>query len=176
MTVKIVIFSMLTLLIFIKFRKAFGSFSSHGIYMFFAFESLLALFFLNIGFWFHSGFPWYQMLVAWILLTASLLFALSGFYGLKKYGKPIGDWEDTTRLITQGIFRYIRHPLYSSLILLNLGIFLKNVTLLSTIACLISTGFLVTASKVEEKENHAKFGSAYEEYKIKTKHYFPFVF
>ena len=146
MTVKIVIFSMLALLIFIKFRKALGSFSSHGFYMFFAFESLLALLFLNISFLFHSGFSWYQML-SWILLVASLLFALSGFYGLKQYGKPIGAWENTTHLITQGIFHYIRHPLYSSLILLNLGIFLKNVTLLSTIACLISTGFLVTASK-----------------------------
>ena len=175
MTVKIVIFSMLAILIFIKFRKAFGSYSRHDFYMFFAFESLLALLFLNIGFWFHSDFSWYQM-PSWILLTASLLFALSGFYGLKQYGKPIDDWENTTHLITQGIFHYIRHPLYSSLILLNLGIFLKNVTLLSTIACLISTGFLVTASKVEEKENHAKFGSAYEEYMMKTKHYFPFIF
>ena len=109
-------------------------------------------------------------------MAASLLFALSGFYGLKRYGKPVDDWEDTTHLITQGIFHYIRHPLYSSLILLNLGIFLKNVTLLSTIACLIATVFLVTASKVEEKENHAKFGSAYEEYMMKTKHYFPFIF
>jgi len=175
MTVKIVIFSILALLIFFKFRKELGLFSSHGFYMFFAFEALLALIFLNIGFWFHSGFSWYQML-AWILMAASLLFALSGFYGLKKYGKPIDDWEDTTHLITQGIFRYIRHPLYSSLILLNLGIFLKDVSLLSTIACLISTGFLVAASKVEEKENHAKFGSAYEEYMVKTKHYFPFIF
>ena len=175
MIVKIVIFSMLALLIFIKFRKAFGSFSSHGFYMFFAFESLLALFFLNIGFLFQGDFSWYQML-AWILLTASLLFALSGFYGMKRYGKPIDDWENTTHLITQGIFHYIRHPLYSSLILLNLGIFLKNVTLLSAIACLVSTGFLVTASKVEEKENYAKFGSAYKEYVMKTKHYFPFIF
>jgi len=33
MIVKIVIFSMLALLIFIKFRKELGSFSSHGIYM-----------------------------------------------------------------------------------------------------------------------------------------------
>jgi len=166
---------MLALLIFIKFRKELGLFSSHGFYMFFAFESLLALIFLNIGFLFNSGFSWYQM-PSWILLTASLLFVLSGFYGLKRYGKPIDDWENTTQLITQGIFRYIRHPLYSSLILLNLGIFLKNVTLLSTIACFVCTGFFVTASKVEEKENYAKFGSAYKEYVMKTKHYFPFIF
>ena len=175
MTVKIVIFSMLALLIFIKFRKALGSFRSHGFYMFFAFESLLALLFLNIGFLFNSGFSWYQM-PSWILLTASLLFVLSGFYGLKQYGKPIDDWEDTTHLITRGIFHYIRHPLYSSLILLNLYIFIENISLLSAIACLVSTGFLVTASKVEEKENCAKFGNAYEEYMMKTKHYFPFIF
>ena len=87
-------------------------------------------------------------------------FALSGFYGLRQYGKPIDDWENTTHLITEGVFHYIRHPLYASLILLNLGIFLKNINLLSTVAYLISTGFLVAASKVEEKENHAKFGSA----------------
>ena len=174
MTVKIVIFSMLALLIFIKFKKELGSLNTHGFYMFFAFESLLVLLFLNIGFWFHSGFSWYQM-PSWILLAASLLFALSGFYGLRQYGKPIDDWENTTYLITEGVFHYIRHPLYSSLILLNLGIFLKNINLLSTVAYLISTGFLVAASKVKEKENHAKFESAYEEYMMKTKLYFPFI-
>ena len=82
MRVKIEILSMLALLIFANFRKELGSFSNHGFYMFFAFEALLALFFLNIGFLFNSGFSWYQLL-AWIPLAASLLFVLSGFYGLK---------------------------------------------------------------------------------------------
>ena len=172
---KISIFVILALLIFIHFRRGLRSFTNHGFYMFFAFEALLLLLFFNVDFWFGKAFSWYQIL-SWVFLFISALLALSGFYCLKKYGKLIEGWEDTTHLITQGIFRYIRHPLYSSLILLAIGILLKNVTLKSLAACFISIAFLVAASKVEEKENCVKFGSIYNSYKKATRSYIPFIF
>ena len=130
MTAKIVIFVIIALLIFLTFRPALRSVTSHGFYVFFAFESLLALLFFNIGFWVVNVLSWYQIL-SWIFLVSSAFIAISGFYGLKKYGKPDDEWENTTLLINRGIFRYIRHPLYSSLILLVLGILLKRVMLLT---------------------------------------------
>ena len=175
MTVKIVIFVILALFIFFKFRRGLRSLTNHGFYMFFAFEALLVLLFFNIDFWISRAFTWYQIL-SWISLVASALLALIGFYSLKKYGKSIEGWEDTTHLITQGIFRCIRHPLYSSLILLSIGFLLKNVTLQSIVACFISIVSLMAASKVEERENLAKFGSPYNGYKKVTKRYIPFIF
>ena len=142
--------------------------------MFFAFELLLALILLNTTFWITNFLSWTRIL-SQILLIFSPFIALSGFYCLKKLGKPTDEWENTTRLINRGIFRYIRHPLYSSLILLSLGILLRNVTLMPIILCSICMLFLITASLVEEKENLAKFGDAYMDYKETTRRYIPFI-
>ena len=92
-----------------------------------------------------------------------------------KDGKPDDEWENTTLLINRGIFRYIRHPLYSSLILLVIGILLKRVTLLTIVLCSICILFLITASLVEERENFVKFGDAYTTYKRTTMRYIPFI-
>ncbi len=175
MTIKIVVFAVLALLVFMIFRGELRSRTSHGFYMFFAFESLVALLFFNIDSWVDRAFSWYQVL-SWVLLVISAFLALSGFYGLKKYGKPVEGWEETTELIQRGIFRYIRHPLYSSLILLAIGILLKNTALHSSITCFFCVSFLVTASMVEEKENLKKFGDSYHAYATDTKRYIPFIF
>ena len=50
---------------------------------------------------------------------------------MKRIGKPdkkrntknLYQFEQTTELVDKGIFKYIRHPLYSSLIFLTWGIF-----------------------------------------------------
>jgi protein-S-isoprenylcysteine O-methyltransferase Ste14 len=175
MTLKIFIFALLALLIFLEFKRSLRSLRTHGFYMFFAFEALLALLFFNINFLFEGAFSWHGML-SWIFLAVSALLAISGFYGLKKYGEPVEGWEETTHLISEGIFRYIRHPLYTSLSLLAIGIFLKNITIPSSITFFVATLFLVAASLVEEKENITKFGSAYREYAKTSKRYIPFVF
>ena len=174
MTAKIVIFVIIALLIFIKFRSALRSVTTHGIYVFFAFESLLALLFVNMGFWAVHVMSWYQIM-SWFFLVVSAFIAISGFYSLKKYGKPIDEWENTTVLIDRGIFRYMRHPLYSSLILLVIGILLKRITVLPLVIGCICIVFLVTASLVEERENLKKFSDAYTTYKRTTTRYIPFI-
>jgi protein-S-isoprenylcysteine O-methyltransferase Ste14 len=175
MIIKISVFAVLALLVLIVFKGELRSLTSHGFYMFFAFESLLALLFFNVDSFVFRVFPWYQIL-SWILLVISALLAFSGFYGLKKFGKPVEGWEETTELIRRGIFRYIRHPLYSSLILLAVGILLKNMALKPFIACFVCISFLVTASIIEEKENLAKFGDSYHAYANDTRRYIPFIF
>jgi len=174
MTAKIVIFVIIALLIFIKFRPALRSVTTHGFYVFFALESLLALIFVNMGFSAVHVVSLYQI-IPWVFWVASAFIAISGFYGLKKYGKPDDEWENTTLLINRGIFRYIRHPLYSSLILLVIGILLKRVTLLTIVLCSICILFLITASLVEERESFVKFGDAYTTYKRTTMRYIPFI-
>jgi hypothetical protein len=41
-------------------------------------------------------------------------------------GAPLLYFEKTTQLVTTGVFKYIRHPLYSSLLLLAWGVFFKH--------------------------------------------------
>ena len=170
--IRIIIFACIALLIFLKFRSELRRPSSHGFYMFFAFEALLVLGYLNI----HWNGPFNGVRVlSGILLVCSGLMAISGFYGLKRYGQPQKDWEDTTRLIERGIFRWIRHPLYTSLMLLALSLLLNHVSSGAILAFGIAFGCLFLASRIEEKENMEKFGDDYLRYQRKTKRYLPFI-
>jgi isoprenylcysteine carboxyl methyltransferase (ICMT) family protein YpbQ len=60
-----------------------------------------------------------------VLLLGSIPLAGHAIYLLRRTGMPKGSIETTTELVTGGVFRYIRHPLYASLILLGWGSALK---------------------------------------------------
>ena len=84
--------------------------------------------------------------------------------------------EKTTRLVTTGAFRYIRHPLYSSLLLLAWGVFFKNPSWAGICLALGATAFLVATAMVEEAENLLYFGPVYREYMRRTKMFIPYLF
>ena len=156
---------------------------SHGFYRFFAFEGILILVLLNIPFWFRNPLSPLQ-LISWTLLLFSILFVVQGFHLLRKLGgsgaREINsenvDFENTVNLVTDGIYRYIRHPMYSSLLLLAWGTFLKHITVYGISAVLIGTAFLAVTVKMEERENISFFGSSYEEYIKRTKMFIPYLF
>jgi protein-S-isoprenylcysteine O-methyltransferase Ste14 len=156
---------------------------SHGFYRFFAFEAILALILLNVGFWFQQPFSFRQM-VSWFLLSLSLFLAIHGFTLLRRIGKPDGDIQDprrlniekTTQLVKVGAYRYIRHPLYASLLCLAWGAFLKHPSMPGGVLGVIATLSLYATSRVEEAENLERFGPAYAEYMEQTRMFIPFVF
>ena len=148
----------------------------HGIFRFFAFESIFIIVVLNSARWFHNPFSVLH-LFSWFFLISSILLAVHGFYLLHKIGKPEEkeNAETTTKLVTQGAYRYIRHPLYASLILFTLGAFLKQITWINLVLFIITIISLILTAKVEEKEVIKKFGKAYEMYIEKTKMFLPFI-
>jgi protein-S-isoprenylcysteine O-methyltransferase Ste14 len=156
---------------------------SHGFYRLFAFESILVLLVLNIDRWFSDPFS-VAHIASWLLLLLSLVPAFDGFYLLIMAGKPSGQrdgspnygFENTTRLVTRRSYRFIRHPLYCSLLLLAWGIFLKDITLWTGIAVLAASVSLYATAKMEEKENVARFGEEYVQYMGRTKIFIPYLF
>jgi protein-S-isoprenylcysteine O-methyltransferase Ste14 len=148
---------------------------SHGFYRAFAFETLMALFLVNVPAWLHNPFAPSQ-LASWILLIASAVLAVHGFTILRRRGRPAGPVESTTVLVTSGMYRWIRHPLYASLLYLGWGVCLKRVTALSAILAAAATLFMLLTAKAEERENVDKFGADYVEYMKTTKHFIPYVF
>ena len=98
-----------------------------------------------------------------------------GFYLLHELGKPKHGIEDTTVLVNRGIYKYIRHPLYSSLLILGWGIFFKNLSLLSGGLALATTAFSVATAMIEEAENVQRFGAEYKAYMKTTKRFIPFL-
>lgn len=83
MALKIPIFAILALLIFLIFKRPLRSVHTHDFYMLLAFEALLVLLFFNVSFWFKHTFLYHGML-SWIFLVCSGLLAFSGFYSLNK--------------------------------------------------------------------------------------------
>jgi protein-S-isoprenylcysteine O-methyltransferase Ste14 len=158
----------------------------HGFYRFLAWECILGLVFLNfVSFqqWFHNPFS-VRQLISWFLLIACVVPAVHGIHLLRTQGEPDARrrqdtsaiWiEKTTRLVTTGVFKFVRHPLYSSLLLLAWGVFFKRPSWLGGGVALAATGFLLATAKVEEAENVRYFGDEYRAYMQHTKMFIPFV-
>ncbi len=155
---------------------------SHGFYRFFAWECMLILFLLVVRDWFTDPFSLTQI-ISWVLLFGSLLLVLPGVVLLRRKGnvvahqraEPLLAFEKTTVLVTDGIYRYIRHPLYSSLLFLNWGIFFKGPSLVCALLAVGATVFLILTARAEEKEDIQYFGEEYREYMARTKMFVPYV-
>ncbi len=183
---------MLKLIIFIVASAGIGYVSrasihaprSHGFYRFFAWEFILLLILLNMEQWFNNPFSIFQI-ISWILLTISIFLVVHGVHLLRIIGKPdntrVDDvpligLEKTTALVSVGAFKYIRHPLYSSLLFLTWGVFFKGPSWLIGVLAITATLFLLVTAKVEEAENIRFFGDAYHKYMEQTKMFIPFIF
>jgi protein-S-isoprenylcysteine O-methyltransferase Ste14 len=157
---------------------------SHGFYRFFAWEAILGLFVLNVNLWFHHPLAWNQM-ISWVLLVACLIPLAFGIHNLVTRGKPVRlregepqllSFEKTSALVTSGIFHYIRHPLYSSLLLLAWGIFFKAPSWSGALLALASSALLFATARADEVECLRFFGEEYRDYMRRTRRFIPFLF
>jgi protein-S-isoprenylcysteine O-methyltransferase Ste14 len=164
-------------------RKSLFRPHSHGFYRFFAWECILALVLLNFPYWVENPFSLHQ-LISWLLLLISIFLVVHGVHLLQIIGKPnenrsdaeLLEFEKTTYLVTVGAYKYIRHPLYSSLLFLAWGAFLKHPSLLGLLLAFIASLFLLLTAKSDESECLQHFGSTYQTYMLGTKKFIPFLF
>jgi len=133
----------------------------------------LILVLLHVDDWFQRPFSMRQIL-SWLLLVTSAALAVHGFYLLHTVGKPRQNFEDTTELLKVGAYRFIRHPLYASLLAGAWGVSLKHISISCAVMVLLVSAFLHAMAKVEEKENLEKFGDAYRDYMKNSRMLIPF--
>jgi protein-S-isoprenylcysteine O-methyltransferase Ste14 len=174
MLLKIFIYLTSALVIFILFRGRLHSKTPHSPYLFFALLALLLQLVLNLDFLYTRRI--YPLgILSTLFFSGGLFFVLAASYSLKKFGTPVPCWEETVHLVTQGIYRYVRHPFNTGLILLSLGILLRRMNLTSALSCTLSLILLLAATIKEEAENRMKFGSVYNSYIKATKAFIPFL-
>lgn len=179
---RLIIFGILSLPIIFISRRTLFTVKSHGFFRFFSWECILWLLVSNFLFWFDDPFSMRQIF-SWIFLFYAVYLVIAGVVLLKKKGKPVKireekelfQFEKTSELIDQGIFRYIRHPLYSSLLFLTWGIFLKNTTTSLLFVAVLSSLFLYLTAIFDEQECVRYFGNPYREYMKRTKRFVPFL-
>ncbi|MCK4724436.1 MAG: isoprenylcysteine carboxylmethyltransferase family protein [Anaerolineales bacterium] len=163
-------------------RSSLRNVQTHGFYRFFAWESILILFLMNMSYWFADPFSLRQI-TSWVFLITSLVLIYLAVRLFRGAGKPDQERKDpalvgiekTTQLVTTGVYYYIRHPFYSSLLFLAWGILLKNISWIGILLAVITTILLIITAKIEEIENILYFGDKYQEYMERTKMFVPFV-
>lgn len=183
-TWKVLVFTLFTFFnIFISWRSLSRP-RSHGFPRFFVFEIVAALLLFNLNFWFKDPFSWNQV-ISWSLLILSIIPLVPGVASLVKRGRPVQHrtdepqllgFEKTSTLVTTSIYRYIRHPMYSSLLLFVGGVLFKHPMGVQISLALLAALLLYTTAKADERECLTHFGDAYRDYMDRTKRFIPFVF
>ena len=147
----------------------------HGIARFFSFESIFILVLLNYRVWFRDPFSLTQI-ISWVLLISSIYFGIAGIILLKNIGKPQGgNFENTSVLVKKGLYGYIRHPLYFSLLLLGTGVMMKKPELLQLVLGAVNILAIYLTARMEEHEMIVKFGDEYRVYMKESKMFIPYL-
>jgi protein-S-isoprenylcysteine O-methyltransferase Ste14 len=115
-------------------------------------------------------FPWIIITLSIQLLAVIVLFigmkqtGITSFIGLRQLLLP----EDTSppRLVTDGLYRYVRHPLYTAGLVF---IWLIPIMTWNLLALIIGLSvYVITGAYFEERKLLLEFGDAYAEYRRHT--------
>lgn len=179
---QIIIFIIFSAILIIISKNTILNPRSHGFYRWLSWECILLLLIYNYKYWFIDPIG-ITKITSWMLLFGSLFILIPAIKMLRQLGKQQLDsrvelykFEKTSKLIVSGIYKYIRHPMYSSLLLLTWGVYFKNTTILLLFIALLSTLFLIITARIEEKENIKFFSEDYKEYMKRSKMFIPFIF
>ncbi|MGC9342247.1 MAG: methyltransferase family protein [Bacteroidales bacterium] len=131
---------------------------------------LLDVFFLNITYSGRgeSAFPLGNRM-AYILLAISIILLYAGSKQVFriKNKKP--------RVIKEGIFRWIRHPIYLGAVIFYIPFLLFAFSYFAAIVWVIIAGFYIFIARYEEKLLIEKFGEEYRQYRREVWFFLPFI-
>lgn len=179
---KVIFFIALSLPVIFFSKKSLFEPHSNGFTRFFSWECIIILFVFNSPKWFFEPYSWNQV-ISWLLLCISLWFVIEAIFRLRRARKPgvvrvdekLFRFEKTTELVNSGIYKYIRHPMYSSLLFLTWGTWMKQPLWYTLPAALLASWLLWLTAGRDEKECLSYFGDKYSEYIKGTKKLIPFI-
>jgi len=91
------------------------------------------------------------------------------------------NWSDRVslkqghQLIEVGPYAFVRHPIYTGLLMAFVGMALLQGTLAALVAVSLFTLVLVSKLRLEERFLASEFGSVYQDYRARVKALIPFV-
>lgn len=117
------------------------------------------------------SWPWTPRIIAGCILSLiSGLLAIGAFIPLLRNKTPFSPSKPTARIVREGSFRFSRHPMYLSLLLLLGGVAVLFCSLwLFIMIPILFIAFEIIAVKPEEKYLSQKFGDEYLDYKASVR-------
>lgn len=128
-----------------------------------------------------TQFPFYNnqkiQIIGLLILLLSVIFRLIVVYNLGKYFTVDVTIVKDHQLITDGFYKYVRHPSYAFSLLTFVGLAIVLNNYISVIILIIPV-FLMFFYRmnIEEKVLIEQFGKEYEEYMKHTKRLIPFIY
>lgn len=115
---------------------------------------------------------WPRVLIGALVVVGGIVMVMSAQVWFKRTGQHPAPWKPSPELLSSGIYRHTRNPMYigMTLIQLGLGIALGNgwIAVLSPLALVIVH---VVAVRAEEAYLTEKFGDSYARYKASVRRY-----
>jgi len=126
-------------------------------------------------FWGHTLFAWMGhtgMYIGTVLAIIGILLVVLGWKEV--YRRYWSKEEGKGELVTDGVYRFIRHPQYTGFMLITLGMLLDWATPPMLIMWPILAVLYYNLARREEREMEAQFGEAYRHYLHQTFMFIPF--
>tara|TARA_Y100001978_G_scaffold139208_1_gene124481 strand:- start:17 stop:490 length:474 start_codon:yes stop_codon:yes gene_type:complete len=102
------------------------------------------------------------------LITLGLIIIVISAKDLGKSLSPMPRPKENSKLITSGIYRLFRHPMYYSLIIISFSFFIKTFTIYNLILSIFLTSLISYKIRIEEEYLTKKFHN-YASYKNEVK-------
>ncbi len=107
---------------------------------------------------------------AFVMVTSSAVI----FFGLFLMSKGWSRIHSANgEMVTDGIYRYVRHPQYLGLIVITVGLLIQWPTIITLAMWPVLVVMYYRLAKREEKEAIEAFGERYEEYRNRTPMFLP---
>ena len=122
----------------------------------------------------NARFDQINIIESTMLLTACLIGLIAVFNMRINNLNVYPELKEKHELRTQGIYKYIRHPMYTSVLLLSFALMLSNANIYAQIVMVILLIDLILKSNVEEKLLLDRFNT-YQQYRKTTGRFLPFL-
>jgi len=129
---------------------------------------------MSISYSLFPVFPYGVSVIGILFIILGGIVTVTGRAQLSRFGSGIIHIEDDHALITTGVYKYIRHPIYAGGLLGIVGIYMSFRSLL-TLTSVTVIYFLIMRHRIsyEEKMLIEEFGDQYTDYMKKTKKMIP---
>ena len=114
----------------------------------------------------------YLTYVGWFLLVFSLAFVWFAQSNMRDSWRIGIDEEHKSELITDGFFAFSRNPIFSGIMIANIGLFLVLPNAFTLLIIALSTISINTQVRLEEEFLEEEFGDKYVDYKSSVRRWF----
>ena len=105
-----------------------------------------------------------------VLVLAGLAIGLAGVREFRRHGTPTNPYRPTTALVTSGIFRVSRNPMYLGFVLVTVGVAIAFDSAAFLVSALLLVVLLQAAViRPEERFLAERYGADFEAYRRRTR-------